>query len=637
MFCSNCGNKIEDDARFCPDCGAAVNKSVVDDRGKTLGFRNALRNGQGDGIFVDRNFDMLAQSVEKGHGAGKIIKAVWIAFIAVWAWIGVKGLYRDIQYIAEGKNSGFVILMNISVWILGACMVVYLFWDLALPFVAGIKEGNADSYLGLIHVTDKSVLLNTLKEMNCPVVKDVYVDGGGNVCVQGKKGKHTFLVENDKVSMVPIENQFKYKLKMEKEVISVSLIKFLAPDAPIDARSIYEKDSKMQKINMILLIVTIISGVIFLYLNIINPELVEANQKYIKIVKNASPQAYPNITYGKAFDTFFGNPEWQYFKSTDNHDVVEFHGSCLYGEEETEIAIQFLVSYEEQSGEVYAITLDGDEQPEILQTLLLLKVFEDYGNEEDRNLMDIMENMQEGEKGEITDNNKNLSDREGGIQQETYEPVSSIKFPILFQAYTDDAPCPVMVNDESADELLCGTYDEMLASCIDDGVTMYAPPEYYNGAIYVATRWDALPEQWFDGLLTYDEFIEKVNELMQDNTETSQTDRTVKDSYNEMHMDVVEIPYGEISGGYSGISTDGCSISMYSSIEDDTVGNIELYYGDGILGELINLQTNVYQIATETSDEIVFGVFTDNGVINLDLYINGVHVDYLVMYEHYYS
>lgn len=89
--------------------------------------------------------------------------------------------------------------------------------------------------------------------------------------------------------------------------------------------------------------------------------------------------------------------------------------------------------------------------------------------------------------------------------------VSGVSFPILLQGYVDGYPCPVMVNDAANDELWSGAVEDMLHSCINDGVTMYAPPNMYGGGIYSPTRWDAPEEEWYSGLLTYEQFIGIVN------------------------------------------------------------------------------------------------------------------------------
>lgn len=88
---------------------------------------------------------------------------------------------------------------------------------------------------------------------------------------------------------------------------------------------------------------------------------------------------------------------------------------------------------------------------------------------------------------------------------------SGVTYPILLQGYVDGFPCPVMVNDEANDELRSGTVEDMLYSCINDRVTMYASPNMYGGDIYLPTRWDAPDEEWYSGLLTYEQFIGIVN------------------------------------------------------------------------------------------------------------------------------
>lgn len=88
---------------------------------------------------------------------------------------------------------------------------------------------------------------------------------------------------------------------------------------------------------------------------------------------------------------------------------------------------------------------------------------------------------------------------------------SGVTFPTLFQGYVDGFPCPVMVHDEANDELWRGTVEDMLYSCVNDGVTMYASPHMYGGDIYLPTRWNAPDEEWYSGLLTYEQFIGIVN------------------------------------------------------------------------------------------------------------------------------
>lgn len=125
-------------------------------------------------------------------------------------------------------------------------------------------------------------------------------------------------------------------------------------------------------------------------------------------------------------------------------------------------------------------------------------------------------------------------------------------------------------------------------------------------------------------------------------TEAADDTYTQNDSdnslYEEMFRDEQQIASEEISGAYVGISSAGCSISMYSSVDDVAVGNIEWTYNDYCYsGQMIPVDTNIYKVTTKEGDEILIGVYTDNGKIGLDLYFNGGQTDYLIMQEHYES
>ena len=87
---------------------------------------------------------------------------------------------------------------------------------------------------------------------------------------------------------------------------------------------------------------------------------------------------YPDSTYEEAFESFFKDCRWEYFKSTDDLDVVEFYGKCLYGGEEADITVQFVVSQEEGTFELYALLIDDEVQPELLKVSFVLDIFDDY-------------------------------------------------------------------------------------------------------------------------------------------------------------------------------------------------------------------------------------------------------------------
>ena len=131
---------------------------------------------------------------------------------------------------------------------------------------------------------------------------------------------------------------------------------------------------------MVLGLVALVSGFVFV-LVALNPQWQEGHQQYIEFVKEGYPELYPDVNYGDAFEAYFSDCSWEYFESVDHQDVVEFHGTCLYGGENANVTIQFLLSYEEQSFEVYALEINGEAQQEYTIAILLADVFEGYVSE----------------------------------------------------------------------------------------------------------------------------------------------------------------------------------------------------------------------------------------------------------------
>lgn len=85
--------------------------------------------------------------------------------------------------------------------------------------------------------------------------------------------------------------------------------------------------------------------------------VVQAEDEHVLSVKGGTNSSYPGKTIGEAFDNFFGSPTWKYFKGTkestdedgdgkpdsetENVDVVEFTGYCMYQDVEVKALIQF--------------------------------------------------------------------------------------------------------------------------------------------------------------------------------------------------------------------------------------------------------------------------------------------------------
>lgn len=95
-------------------------------------------------------------------------------------------------------------------------------------------------------------------------------------------------------------------------------------------------------------------------------------------VKEGSPNLYPNITYERAFEDYFSNPEWEACgKDETGNEVVKFTGVCTYLGVDAIAEIEFKVYEEQGSFIVSSVTLNGEDMGEI-GNLLVLAAFEEY-------------------------------------------------------------------------------------------------------------------------------------------------------------------------------------------------------------------------------------------------------------------
>lgn len=72
----------------------------------------------------------------------------------------------------------------------------------------------------------------------------------------------------------------------------------------------------------------------------------------LNIVKTGSFSDYPYTYIQNAFDNFFANPRWEYFKSDDEH-VVDFNGEAVKNGQTVTVLVQFVVDIKDYSFYVY--------------------------------------------------------------------------------------------------------------------------------------------------------------------------------------------------------------------------------------------------------------------------------------------
>lgn len=428
MFCINCGKEIGDGIRFCPQCGALVGTAAGMDQGQG---ENAVPTQPGLGGTGD--YEALRQMTEKAGKSKKMLNTIATVLMAAYAFIMVRGLLMNLFSVLEGKTDVSSYLLMVVVAVLFTCMILHTVQAVAFPFLLGRKAVHAEEYLKCIRVNDKKALMHALGQMKCSTVRHVFMDERGEVCVVGKKRKHTFTIQDGTPVITSQKND--YKAVLERETMAACLLKFLVPDAPVNAYANEKGNLRLSKVKMLLAVTATVCGVLFALIALVGG----SGNRYVEMVKGGSPELYPNITYGEAFEAFFDNCEWKYFTSEDGKNVVEFHGSCMYDSDRVAVLVQFVVNETDGSFEIWTAAIDGEEQSMLVYSMLLISIFESYGGD------------QTGQLDAMPDENDSAMriENEGAVADSNYADNFAEDIPWQTEISTEDIPM-----DADADEIV---------------------------------------------------------------------------------------------------------------------------------------------------------------------------------------
>lgn len=376
MFCPNCGKEQQEGVRFCQYCGASVNV-------KGMETVKSLENENSQGVTVCREFDSIIPLEEQERKSQKRWKAVSIVLGVLFVWMSLRALAESMGYVWDGTYGWMYPVQQIVGLAIMASGVMFFLFKVSMKATRTKCMARVQEMLRVIRVEENQGLKHTLEQLSCSSIQNVYMDENGDVCVRGKYGIHRFLREQDTLTLVSQKDT--YKADLEKEIIVGNLLKHLAPDTPINAFERERRNKKLAKAGRSGIVLAV-SFAVFCVLSASDfvfglGGVADEGYKFVSLVKNGHPERYPNISYADAFGDFFADRHWKYFRSTDGQDVVEFHGDCRYDDRTADVGLQFIISYEDKTFELYAMDMDGEAQPTFLMYLLVMKVFEDYGGE----------------------------------------------------------------------------------------------------------------------------------------------------------------------------------------------------------------------------------------------------------------
>lgn len=258
-------------------------------------------------------------------------------------------------------------------------------------------------------------------------------------------------------------------------------------------------------------------------------DVLQSDDEHIRMVKGGSPNAYPEKTFGEAFDDFFGSPTWKYFVGTHEGldededgkpdytekdvDIVEFTGYCTYQDVKVKALIQFTLSKTDNTFEATYLSFNDVPQNTFMLSALFERIFLD-------------DNVDEKSEDNMTDRDNN----EDQLLEELTIPDHSFEYiGIWWDTYSQRCSMEIECDDginynidinwgssawDNTHWSLYGMYDENKGGIHYYGsrIEEYFPDDGEKQETYVYTGGEGMLWIGEDGMLYWDDYVEQAGE-----------------------------------------------------------------------------------------------------------------------------
>ena len=103
----------------------------------------------------------------------------------------------------------------------------------------------------------------------------------------------------------------------------------------------------------------------------------DTNNRYVASIRNSYLSRYStDTTIGEAFEGFFSNPRWSYFRADSGEDVVEFRGGMNYRDEPVTARVQFVFEDDGERFSVGAVSFNDIQQNNLMVMGMLSAIYE---------------------------------------------------------------------------------------------------------------------------------------------------------------------------------------------------------------------------------------------------------------------
>lgn len=404
MFCSKCGTQLNDDAKFCNNCGNALqqpnsnqNSAQQSQMGdyQILQQNNRSGNYQFNQSIYQNQFTGNAQNFYvkiRGFKTGIDCAINWVQFFAFIIPLGL-GFLLD----SDGSKGILLVCVFISIIAMILSRVLNpqgIFIDTSKGIIISNKEMKLNFLKKTINISDiKEVIIEKYKipfllgynifdmlfssrkfdnvslkdDSGKRILSTQFIkDGNKDEYIQALQNAFNILGRNDIIFKVDNqiknnldelqENNIKNENNKNNETFYNNTIN--VENTESNKKTFFEKfksicpdKDKYKKLSIILFVCFIIL--------IISLFIFRGSGKYIDLVKNGAFQVYPNITIEELINGAMYNPKWKQGQTEDGINFVNVSGLI----EGNKVVIQFKIHKNENSWEVNALEINGQPMP----------------------------------------------------------------------------------------------------------------------------------------------------------------------------------------------------------------------------------------------------------------------------------
>lgn len=318
---------------------------------------------------------------------------------------------------------------------------------------------------------------NTLIELREKLIdaigQDVVIMDNHVLAVDGST-KYIFSIENGKViAEYPDYSKGHLKIFKLKKAISTSVImdKIAAkynPEFQIEEPVTYAKAGRVFKRTAFVLV---------LYVLIVGSSLVwivsNNSSKMIDLIKNSSPDEYPNYTYGKAFDTFFDETKWEFFTSDGKNNsffdslfdrgleivglkkknrnlfkVVKFTGKDYSDSGEIEVVVNFIIHDDGKNVSVRSVEFNGKKSENDIMRIIFDIVAKDVKSQKSTDKKEKAKKKSKKKKQKKAENNKKAKKKQEKTTTANNYYNNEFLLPYSDSTYLTDSDLRIMSSEE---------------------------------------------------------------------------------------------------------------------------------------------------------------------------------------------